>query len=86
LFGLAAYALIARHPAHGPLIAAAAVGAPSLCFVLDFLQTTLFESYRIGLEMLLINAAVTYPLLWLVSFRRVDQASMGSDPIETVTR
>lgn len=70
LFGLAAYALLARRPAQGPLIALAAAGAPILCLLLDSLQTTIFETYRIGLEMLLINAGVTYALLWLVSFTR----------------
>lgn len=70
LFGLAAYALLARRPAQGPLIAVAAVGAPALCLLLDAAQASIFETYRIGLEMLLINAAATYALLWLVSFKR----------------
>lgn len=70
LFGLSAYGLLARRPAQGPLIAVAALGAPVLCLVLDALQARLFATYRIGLEMLLINAAVTYALLWLVSLRR----------------
>lgn len=75
LFGLAAYALMARRPAQGPLIAVAAVTAPILCLLLDSAQTTLFATYRIGLEILLINAAVTYALLWLVSFKRPRGAS-----------
>ncbi|MGE4062754.1 MAG: sodium:solute symporter [Rhodospirillaceae bacterium] len=69
LFGLAAYALIARRPAQGPLIAAAAVAAPLLCLILDATQARIFATYRIGLEMLLINAGVTYALLGLVSLK-----------------
>lgn len=67
LFGLSAYGLLARRPAQGPLIAVAAIGAPVLCLILDAVQARIFDTYRIGLEMLLINAAVTYALLWLVA-------------------
>ncbi len=67
LFGLSAYGLFARRPAQGPLIAMAALGAPLLCLILDAMQARIFTAYRIGLEMLLINAAVTYGLLWLVA-------------------
>lgn len=70
LFGLSAYGLFARRPAQGPLIAVAALGAPVLCLILDATQARIFATYRIGLEMLLINAAVTYALLWLVSLKR----------------
>lgn len=70
LFGLSAYGLLARRPAQGPLIAVAALGAPVLCLILDAMQARIFATYRIGLEMLLINAAVTYALLWLVSLKR----------------
>ncbi len=73
LFGLSAYGLLARRPAQGPLIAVAALGAPVLCLLLDAMQGRIFATYRIGLEMLLINAAVTYALLWLAA--RVRAAS-----------
>ena len=51
----------------------AALGAPVLCLLLDAMQGRIFATYRIGLEMLLINAAVTYALLWLAA--RVRAAS-----------
>ena len=67
LFGLSAFGLLSKRGARGPLIAVAALSAPLLCLALDAIQARIFDTYRIGLEMLLINAAVTYTLLWLVS-------------------
>ena len=67
LFGLFAFGLLSRRPAQGPLIAVAALTAPVLCIVLDALQPRIFTTYRIGLEMLLVNAAVTYALLWIAA-------------------
>ena len=64
LFGLFAFGLLARRPVHGPLIAVAALTAPLLCILLDAVQVRIFATYRIGLEMLLLNALVTYVLLW----------------------
>jgi Na+/pantothenate symporter len=63
LFGLFAFGLLSRRALHGPWIAVAAVSAPLLCGTLDALQGRIFASYRIGLEMLLINALMTYVLL-----------------------
>ncbi|MHB1204753.1 MAG: sodium:solute symporter [Rhodospirillaceae bacterium] len=67
LFGLFAFGLFARRAVHGPLIAVAAVAAPLLCMLLDAAQGRIFTSYRIGLEMLLLNALVTYVLLWIAA-------------------
>ena len=73
LFGLFAFGLLARRAVHGPQIAVAALIAPLLCIVLDAAQPRIFASYRIGLEMLLLNALVTYVLLWIAA--RVRPAS-----------
>ncbi len=70
LFGLFAFGLFARSAVHGPLIAVAAVAAPLLCMLLDAAQGRIFTSYRIGLEMLLLNALVTYILLWIAARMR----------------
>jgi hypothetical protein len=67
LFWLFAFGLFSRRAARGPWIAVAAVIAPLLCGLVDANQEALFAHWRIGLEMLLVNAALTYALLWLGS-------------------
>jgi Na+/proline symporter len=42
-----------------------ALAAPALCFAIDKHQAALFGSYQIGLELLLLNAALTVAGLWL---------------------
>lgn len=59
LLGLYAYGLLSRRavrPGWTPVIA---VAAPLLCAALDAAQPLLFERYRIGLEMLVLNGALT---------------------------
>jgi hypothetical protein len=45
------------------------LAAPALCYVVDANQQILFGSYQIGLELLLLNGALTFGGLWLVSQR-----------------
>jgi hypothetical protein len=52
----------------------AALAAPVLCAVLDAHQAQWLGDYRIGLELLLINAALTAAGLWLASLGRPRQA------------
>lgn len=47
-----------------------ALAAPLLCWLIDLNQRRLFGSYEIGLELLLLNAALCYAGLWLLSMRR----------------
>jgi hypothetical protein len=44
-----------------------ALAAPALCGLLEFFQAPLFGAHRFGLELLLLNAALTFAGLWLCS-------------------
>ncbi|MCH7342635.1 sodium:solute symporter [Pelomonas sp. CA6] len=67
LLGLFAFALLARRPLRDGSLPWAALAAPALCWVIDAHQAWLFGDYRMGLELLLLNAALTYGGLFLAS-------------------
>jgi hypothetical protein len=47
-----------------------AVSAPAICWVLDRQQAAWFGGWQIGLEMLVLNGAITFGLLLLASRER----------------
>ena len=70
LLGLFLFALLARARRLRPgWVLPVALGAPLLCGAVDAQQALLFGHYRIGLELLLLNAALTFGGLWLASRR-----------------
>lgn len=69
LLGLFAFAILAGRPLRHRWVPVVAVAAPALCFWIDRNQEALFGSYRVGLELLVLNGALTFAGLWLVSRR-----------------
>ncbi|HEY0953253.1 MAG TPA: sodium:solute symporter [Roseateles sp.] len=67
LLGLFAFALFTPRALSGRLLVAVCIAAPLLCAVLDFGQP--WRGYQIGLELLLLNGALTWGGLWLLSRR-----------------
>jgi hypothetical protein len=68
LLGLFLFALLAQARRLRPAgVLPVALLAPLACGVIDAHQAALLGSYRIGLEMLLLNALFTLGGLWLVS-------------------
>ena len=67
LLGLFAFGLMTRRAASDAAVPWIALAAPLLCGVVDFNQRALFGRYEIGLELLLLNGAITFALLWLAS-------------------
>jgi hypothetical protein len=45
------------------------IGAPILCAVLDYHQHALLGSYRVGLELLIVNGALVFAGLFAISRR-----------------
>ncbi len=43
------------------------IASPVACFFLDRYSTTIFNGYKIGIELLLINGLITFMCLWLIS-------------------
>ena len=67
LLGLFAFGIFTRRTLAGRWVAAVAVTAPLLCLAIDAGQAALFSHYRIGLELLIVNGAITFAGLWLIS-------------------
>jgi Na+/proline symporter len=67
LLGLFAFGLLTRRRPRDGWVPAVAVAAPLLCWLIDSQQRRLFGAYEIGLELLLLNGALTFAGLWLLS-------------------
>jgi Na+/proline symporter len=67
LLGLYAFGLFTRRSVRDRLVPAVALAAPLLCAVVDANQRAWFGGYEIGLELLVLNGALTFAGLWLVS-------------------
>ena len=69
LLGLFAFGILTRRRIDDRLVPAIALAAPIICFTIDSWQAVLFGGYQVGLELLIINGAITFCGLWLVSKR-----------------
>jgi Na+/proline symporter len=67
LLGLFAFGMFTRRRPRDSWVPAVALAAPLLCWLVDSHQTAWFGGYRIGLELLLLNGALTFAGLWLAS-------------------
>lgn len=67
LLGLFAFGILTRRNVNDRYVLIVALIAPLLCFLLDQYQDRLFDSFRIGLELLFINGLITFAGLWLIS-------------------
>ena len=67
LLGLFSFGLLTRRTPRDRWVPVIAIVSPLLCLALDAGQKYLFGSFGIGLELLLLNGAITFFGLWLVS-------------------
>jgi hypothetical protein len=67
LLGLFAFGLLTRRRVQDGWVPAIALASPLLAGLIDANQRLLFGRYEIGLELLLVNAAITFGGLWLAS-------------------
>ncbi|MDN3922249.1 sodium:solute symporter [Roseateles violae] len=77
LLGLFAFGLLTRRQPRDGWVPLVAIAAPLLCWLIDSRQRALFGAYEIGLELLLLNGALTFAGLWLIS-SRPQRASLAS--------
>jgi Na+/proline symporter len=75
LLGLFAFGLLSRLRPREGWVPVVALAAPALSAVIDAQQARWFGGYQIGLELLLVNAAITMAGLWLASLGRVQAPS-----------
>ena len=77
LLGLFAFAMLTRRRPRDRWVPVVAIAAPLICYGVDHYQSSLFGGYRIGLEILVLNGALMFAGLWLISRPR-DQGSARS--------
>jgi len=67
LLGLFAFGILSKREVNDSLVPWVAITAPIICYLIDVNQSILFGSYQIGLELLIVNGALTYFGLWATS-------------------
>ncbi|TWI66544.1 Na+/proline symporter [Pseudoduganella lurida] len=67
LLGLFAFGLVTRRAVKDGWVPCIAVAGPVLCALLEHWQGLFFGSYRLGLELLVVNGLFVFIGLWLVS-------------------
>jgi len=67
LLGLFGFGLLTRREVRERWVPAVVLAGPALCALLEWQQGALFGSYRLGLELLLINGLFVMAGLWLIS-------------------
>ena len=69
LLGLFAFGLLTRRSLTDRLVPYVTVGAPILCAILEFYQQYLLGSYRLGLELLMVNGILVFAGLFAISHK-----------------
>jgi Na+/proline symporter len=68
LLGLYAFGLILKRKVRDNLVPIICILSPIVCFVLNSYSETIFNGYKFGFEILILNGALTFLGLFLVSF------------------
>jgi Na+/proline symporter len=67
LLGLFAFGILTRRRLRERWVPLVAVSGPGLCWILELNQGLLLGSYRLGLELLIINGILVFAGLWAIS-------------------
>jgi Na+/proline symporter len=67
LLGLFAFGILTTRTLEQRWVPLVAVGAPILCAILEYFQAYLLGSYRLGLELLMVNGILVFAGLYLIS-------------------
>jgi len=79
LLGLFAFGMLTRRTLTDRLVPVVTVGAPILCALLEFNQQYLLGSYRLGLELLMLNGILVFAGLFAISRKEsVDKLAVAA--------
>ncbi len=67
LLGLFAFGVLTRRSVNDRWVPGVALAAPALCWLIDVNQQALFGAWQLGLELLLLNGALTFAGLWALA-------------------
>jgi Na+/proline symporter len=82
LLGLFAFGMTTTRMPSDRLVPVVTVGAPLLCALLEYYQHALLGSYRLGLELLVVNGALVYAGLVAISRRAPAAVGRPATPTE----
>ncbi len=74
LLGLFAFGVLTHRDVNDRWVPAVALAAPALCWLIDTHQQALFGAWQLGLELLLLNGALCFAGLWVLSRRGAGSA------------
>jgi len=77
LLGLFAFGMITTRTLNDRLVPYVTIGAPILCALLEHYQQTVLGSYRLGLELLILNGALVFAGLFAISRRATVRPAAG---------
>ncbi|MEG0041043.1 MAG: sodium:solute symporter, partial [Massilia sp.] len=78
LLGLFAFGMFTARVPRNRLVPLVTIGAPVLCAILEYNQAYLLGSYRLGLELLMINGMLVFAGLYAISLRHQGRHAMQS--------
>ena len=70
LLGLFAFGMMTSRTLNDQRVPFVTIGAPILCAIIEFNQAYLLGSYRLGLELLMVNGILVFAGLFLISKRQ----------------
>lgn len=71
LLGLFGFGMLTSRTVNDKLVPLVTIGAPILCAIIEFNQAQLLGSYRLGLELLMVNGILVFAGLFLISKRQL---------------
>jgi Na+/proline symporter len=78
LLGLFAFGMMTSRTLNDKLVPLVTIGAPILCAMIEFNQAHLLGTYRLGLELLMVNGILVFAGLFLISKRQSTRASVAT--------
>lgn len=67
LLGLFAFGILTKRKLNDTISPIVCIVAPIICYIIQLNSSALFGNYGVGIEMLLLNGAITFGGLWLIS-------------------
>jgi len=72
LLGLYSFGLFTKRKVNDKLTPFVAVLSPVICYFLSMYSVELFNGYKFGFELLLLNGLLTFTGLWILSYKKTD--------------
>lgn len=72
LLGLFSFGILTKRVLKNYMIPIVCIAAPLICYLLNYYATTFKDGYTFGLEMLIINGAITFSLLYFTSSKSIN--------------